>query len=83
MKVNLVSIGNSRGVRIPQAIIKECGLGDQVEMRVRGRQVIVTAAPGHRKGWNAAFEKMAAAGDDVLLIPSSITHDWDDEEWEC
>ncbi len=82
MKINLVSIGNSKGIRIPRAIIKECGLGDQVDMHVRGGQIIVAPVRGHREGWDAAFERMAAAGDDALLIPSSITHDWDDEEWE-
>ena len=34
MKINLISIGNSKGVRIPLSVIKQCGLGDKLEMRV-------------------------------------------------
>ncbi len=82
MKVNLVSIGNSKGIRIPRSIIKACGFGEQVEMRVSEGMVVLTPARNLRESWNRAFEKMAAAGDDALLIPESVTHEWDDEEWE-
>ena len=33
-----------------------------------------------REGWDAAFKRMAAAGDDALLVPDSFEHDWDEEE---
>ncbi len=32
MKVKLVSIGNSKGIRIPQSIIKACGFENEVEI---------------------------------------------------
>ena len=82
MKVNLVSIGNSKGVRIPRSIIKACGFGDQVEMRVSDGAVVLAPAHKPREDWDAAFEKMAAAGDDTLLVPDTMAHDWDAEEWE-
>ncbi len=81
MKVNLVSIGNSKGVRIPRSIIKACGFGEQVEMRVSEGAVVLTPARNLREGWNRAFEKMAA-GDDALLVPESMAHEWDEAEWE-
>ncbi len=82
MKVNLISIGNSKGVRIPRSIIKACGFGEQVEMRVSEGMVVLTPARNLREGWNRAFERMAAAGDDALLVPESLAHEWDEEEWE-
>ncbi len=82
MKVNLVSIGNSKGVRIPRSIIKACGFGEQVEMRVSEGMVVLTPARNPREGWNRAFESMAAAGDDDLLVPENLAHEWDQEEWE-
>ncbi len=82
MKVKLISIGNSKGVRIPRAIIKACGFGEQVEMRVSEGAVVLTPARNLREGWNRAFEKMAAAGDDALLVPESFAHEWDEAEWE-
>ena len=44
---------------------------------------MVLATPRRpRENWEAAFEKMAAAGDDELLIPDDLSSDWDDAEWE-
>lgn len=82
MKVNLVSIGNSKGIRIPRSIIKECGFGDEVELSVGEGVVVLAPARNVREGWDNAFEKMAAAGDEALLVPEHLEHEWDEEEWE-
>ena len=34
MKTALVRIGKSRGVRIPKEMIKKCGLGETLNLRV-------------------------------------------------
>ena len=81
MKVNLVSIGNSKGVRIPASVIKECGFSNELEMRVENGVVVLTSARGVREGWDAAFEKMAAAGDDAPIIPDGLENDFDTEDW--
>ena len=81
VRVKLVPIGNSRGVRIPHAFIKACNFGDHVEMRLE-RDTLVLAVPRHpRENWDAAFEAMAASGDDALLIPDNPADDWDEAEW--
>ena len=82
MKVKLVPIGNSRGVRIPQAFIKACGFEEQVEMRIEQNAIVLAAPRNPREHWEAAFEKMAAAGDDEPLLPDHLGVDWDDTEWE-
>ena len=80
MKTNLVRIGNSKGVRIPKKIIEECGLGDEVDLRVRGKAVIITPARKLREGWEDSFKAMAEAGDDEPLLPDYLSEDAD-EEW--
>jgi antitoxin MazE len=69
MNVDLVRIGNSRGVRIPKPIIQQCGFGDRVSFAVEGDRLIIGPAQQPRAGWDAAFAQMAAAGDDALLLP--------------
>jgi antitoxin MazE len=81
MKVNLVSIGNSKGVRLPASVIKECGFGSELEMRVENGVVVLAPARGVREGWGAAFEKMAAAGDDAPVIPDTVETDFDTTDW--
>jgi antitoxin MazE len=81
MKVNLIRIGNSKGVRIPASVIRECGFGDQVELRVARGVVTLAPARGGRDGWDAAFARMAAAGDDAALLPDTLENAFDSEEW--
>jgi antitoxin MazE len=81
MRSSLVQIGNSRGVRIPKAFIEEAGLRDDVEIEVRGSQVVVRAAKRAREGWSEAFKGMAEKGDDALVDMPAPTH-WDESEWE-
>ncbi|MBM3502545.1 MAG: AbrB/MazE/SpoVT family DNA-binding domain-containing protein [Alphaproteobacteria bacterium] len=76
----MVKIGNSRGVRIPKSIIEQCGLGDRVEMTVKGRTVQISAETKVRAGWREAFKK-AGAGEEELLFPEDMSNEWDDDEW--
>ena len=80
MKANVVRIGNSRGVRIPKAILELVGLGDQVEIQVRGSQLLIQPARHPRAGWDGAFAAMARHGDDTLIDPLAPTK-WDESEW--
>ena len=81
MKVKLVSIGNSKGIRIPSSIIRQCGLGDELEMSVENGVIVLAPARSVREGWSAAFEKMAAAGDDEPLVPGALENEFDTEAW--
>jgi antitoxin MazE len=80
MKAKLVRIGNSRGVRLPKAVIGQCALGDIVELHVRDGAVVIRPVPRRpREGWEAAFAAMAEAGEDPPLdMPAG---DWDRQEW--
>jgi antitoxin MazE len=81
MKVNLVSIGNSKGVRIPASVIKQCGFGDELDLRVENGVVVLAPLRGVREGWDAAFERMAAAGDDAPVLPDTLENAFDAEDW--
>jgi antitoxin MazE len=81
MKLKLVPIGNSRGIRIPKAVLQQCEMADEVELAVEGRRIILSPLSKQpREGWREAAERMAAAGDDELLIPDVFEDDID-VEW--
>ncbi len=82
MKVDLIRIGNSRGVRIPKPILEQCGFGSQADMTVKDNVLVIAPARAIREGWDDAFEAMAAAGDDLAPFLEDIGHGWDDAEWE-
>jgi len=81
MKTRLVRIGNSRGVRLPKAIIDQAGLTEEVELGVRAGAVIIARATSGRSGWADAARHMHQRDDDQLLDPPAPTR-FDEEEWE-
>lgn len=82
MKARIVRIGNSQGIRIPKPLLEQSGLGEEVELEVQHRQIIIRAAERPRQGWEEAFRSMAEQEDDALLDPEVVSsREWDDEEW--
>jgi len=81
MKASLVQIGNSRGVRIPKAFLEQAGLRDEIEIEVRGSQVVIRPANHPRAGWDESFAAMAARSDDKLLLDQPGLSKWDESEW--
>jgi antitoxin MazE len=83
VRTHLIQIGNSQGIRIPKALIEQAHLSGDVEILVQENQLVVRAVAQPRAGWATAFERMASAGDDVLLDEESlVTSDWDETEWQ-
>jgi len=83
MKVSLIRIGNSKGIRLPQVVLKQCGFEDELEMEVYNRELVIRSVNMTREGWEKAFAGMAANDDDRLLDQVAETKQaWDEEEWE-
>ncbi len=59
MKTELVRIGNSRGIRIPKPLIEQCGLGNNVELRVENDSLVISPERRPRQGWEEAFRTNA------------------------
>lgn len=81
LKVKIVQIGNSRGIRIPKALLEQCGLEGELELVPDGDQLILRSCARPRRGWAKAFKEMAERGDDALL-DADTQNDFDDSEWE-
>jgi antitoxin MazE len=80
MKTRLVRIGNSIGVRIPKAILKQSELPEEVDLSVSRHRIVIRPARHPREGWKEAFFK-AGAGKEELLIDDNLQTDWDRDEW--
>ena len=80
MKARLIRIGNSRGVRVPKALLEQCGIEDVVELSVTDSRLIISAVDAPRAGWAEAARQMSARGEDGLLDPPNPTA-FDESEW--
>ena len=83
MRAKLISIGNSKGIRLPRAVIEQAGLADEVELEVKRGQLIIRPARKPREGWEEAFKKAGAPETDEIIDPedANTETEWDREEW--
>lgn len=81
MRTHLVPIGNSRGLRIPKALLEATGITDAVDLAIEGQQLVVRPVRAPRAGWQEAARAMAERGEDQLLDPATPTA-FDEAEWE-
>ena len=82
MLLSVVQIGNSKGIRLPKAIIEQCGIDKELELEVEGGKIVLKPHKRTpRDGWDDAFKRMAAAGDDQPLIDDALDLDLHDFEW--
>lgn len=83
MKTNIVRIGNSKGIRLPKAILEQCHLENTVELEVEGDHLLVRPVRAPRSGWDQAFAEMARKGDDALLDKDvAPPTEWEKSEWQ-
>jgi antitoxin MazE len=78
MRIQIGPIGNSRGIRIPKALLSELRLEDEVDLSVEGNVLVVRRANRSREGWEEAIAK---AGVQPVLDPETAT-DFDKSEWQ-
>jgi len=81
MKLELIPIGNSRGIRIPKPLIAQCGLGDVVELRVTEEGLVIAPHRAPRHGWRQTFAASQPREADMLLDQVS-PNAFDGSEWK-
>lgn len=76
MITTIISIGNSRGIRIPKILLDESGLDNEVELVVKKGEIRIVPAK----------LKKNIVNDTLLLSEKSLRTDWDrpeeDEAWK-
>lgn len=82
VKTRIVTIGNSKGIRIPKPLLEQAGLEQDVELELRGDELVLRPVHPVRHKWDDQFKAMAAQGDDRLLDGDTMAlSQWDEEEW--
>lgn len=81
METTLIRIGNSRGIRIPKAIVEAAGLEAPLRLRVVDSGLLVERVNDPRAGWADAACRLAAEGEAGLLDVQAPTA-FDESEWD-
>ena len=72
MLTNIISIGNSKGIRIPKVLLEMSGLAGKVELKVRKGEIRVIPAKVNKEKIN----------DTMILSEKSLETDWNKSEEE-
>ncbi|MCZ2392317.1 MAG: AbrB/MazE/SpoVT family DNA-binding domain-containing protein [Chitinophagales bacterium] len=81
MEVQVINIGNSKGIRLPKSILEQYNISDTLELILEKDRIVLKPKAVPRKGWEKSFKMMHANGDDQLLI-DDIFEDETFEEWK-
>ena len=84
MEIAIRTIGNSKGVVLPKALLAQAGLEDQATANVvveDGAIILRKPARAVRAGWSAAAAAVAAHGGDGLLMGEFGNVDDADLDW--
>jgi len=76
----IISIGNSKGLRIPKAIREQVGLEGKVTLAVKDNALVVRPKRKPREVWDAAF-KRSSSREDPLILPDNLRNEFDEKEW--
>lgn len=81
MDISVISIGNSKGIRLTKTLIEKYNIKDTMELVLEKNYIILKPKTSSRKGWEKSFKKMHENGDDKLLL-SDVFEDENFDEWK-
>lgn len=80
---HLIRIGNSFGVRIPQAIIHQIGFKKNMDLvfKVTEDGLLISSEKQAREGWEQKFKSSEKRLKNPSLL-GAFPNEFDEEEWE-
>lgn len=81
MVLSVVRIGNSKGIRLPKALLEQCHITDKVEVEISGEEITLKPLNKTRENWEQQMKLMHERKEDTLLISDSIDSDFEEWEW--
>ena len=82
MKANIITIGNSKGIKIPKTILKQCNIKENDFIEIENENIIIKHIKKKaREKWESFFKKMNQNKDDQLIISDNIDLRIEDWEW--
>jgi len=81
MEVSVIKIGNSKGLIIPQKMLKALGTQNKVMIETREGGLFISPIDETRKGWAESFKNATSEQEPSKDLFEEIENDFDKEEW--
>lgn len=66
MKANIITIGNSQGIRIPKVLLDQSGLSGEVELELCDAGLLIRHAKRAREDWAESFKQMVENNEEEI-----------------
>lgn len=84
LELSLARIGNSRGIRLPSALIRKHGLEDGLVLEDRGHEIVLTPKSGSSKiSWEETAREMASSGEDWSEWETTVADGLEQIPWKA
>lgn len=77
MRMKIIRIGNSQGIRIPKVLLEQSRLGTEVDLVVENEMIVIRPAARPREGWGEKFRRMSENGDVDTIDDLGVQTEWD------
>jgi antitoxin MazE len=81
LEVKVVAIGNSRGVRLPRAVLAKYAIGDAVLLEEREDGLLLRGKGDERLSWEDTYKDMAREREDFRDLDTTIGDGLDKDPW--
>ena len=79
-ELKVVPIGNSRGVRLPKAVLDKYAIRDAVVVEERGEGLLLRSKKDNRLSWEETYKEMAREREDWSDLESTVADGLDPKE---
>ncbi len=80
VELKVVRIGNSRGVRLPKAILDKYAIKDALVVEERKEGLLLRGKRDRQLGWDETFKAMAREREDWTDLDATVRDGLDPEE---
>jgi antitoxin MazE len=80
LTLKVVRVGNSRGVRLPKALLERHAIGNSVTVEERAEGLLLRAGRDKRLTWADTYKEMAREKEDWSDLASTLGDGLDPEE---
>ena len=70
--VKLIAIGNSKGIRLPKALIQKYGWSNSLILEERGDGIFLHGPKKNKLSWRDTYRAMAVAGEDWRDLDATV-----------
>ena len=68
MEIQVIQIGNSKGIILSKAILERYNIQNKVVLELRKNHINIAPVKQFREGWDKSLSEMNSRGEDILLL---------------